>query len=187
MNRKNPLEDFQLQILIKEDSTLKKPYRELSSLKINKMANWDFGRGIMMSEKTEEVVCPNPECTYYLKVEGKAVIKRGKYRTGHQRYYCKHCSKFFMDTIGTAVYGKHLPKDEIKLIYRLFLEKNGIRSIERITGHHRDTVSNLLKNTLRNEKTEDYLVNKIGLTASECDKLWKLLELKRNNSKNSPK
>jgi len=141
----------------------------------------------MMSEKTEEVVCPNPECAYYLKVEGKAVIKRGKYRTGHQRYYCKHCSKFFMDTIGTSVYRKHLPKDEIRLIYRLFLEKNGIRSIERITGHHRDTVSNLLKNTLRNEKTEDYLVNNIGLTAGECDKLWKLLELKKNNSKNSPK
>ena len=133
-----------------------------------------------MTIKTEEVMCPNPKCGYYLKTEGKAIIKRGKYKTGHQRYYCKHCGKFFMDTIGTAVYRKHLPKEQIRLIYRLFLEKNGIRSIERITGHHRDTISNLLKGTVKNEKTEEYLINQIGLTPEECEKLWALLEKKRN-------
>ncbi|MDQ1275800.1 MAG: hypothetical protein QG610_1375 [Euryarchaeota archaeon] len=138
-----------------------------------------------MNRKTDDVVCPNPKCAYYLKAEGKAIIKRGKYRTGHQRYYCKHCEKFFMDTIGTAVYRKHLPKEEIKLIYRLFIEKNGIRSIERITGHHRDTISNLLKDTVKNEKTEEYLINQIGLTAEECEKLWALLEKKRSSSRKS--
>ncbi|MHC1754232.1 MAG: hypothetical protein AB9861_02155 [Methanosarcina sp.] len=139
-----------------------------------------------MTRKTDEVVCQNPECVYCLKAEGKAVIKRGKYKTGHQRYYCKHCGKFFMETIGTAVYRKHLSGTEIKLIYRLFLEKNGIRSIERITGHHRDTISNLLKGTVKNEKTEEYLVKQIGMTADECEKLWVLLEIKRNSSRKSP-
>lgn len=91
-----------------------------------------------------------------------------------------------METIGTAVYRKHLSGTEIKLIYRLFLEKNGIRSIERITGHHRDTVSNLLKGTIKNEKTEEYLIKQIGLTADECEKLWALLEIKRNSSRKSP-
>ena len=138
-----------------------------------------------MTRKTDDVVCPNPKCAYYLKAEGKAIIKRGKYKTGHQRYYCKHCEKFFMDTIGTAVYRKHLSKDEIRLIYRLFIEKNGIRSIERITGHHRDTISNLLKDTVKNEKTEEYLINQIGLTAEESEKLWALLEKKRNSSRKS--
>ncbi|WP_410509891.1 hypothetical protein RSJ42_07115 [Methanosarcina hadiensis] len=138
-----------------------------------------------MIRKTDDVVCPNPKCAYYHKAEGKSIIKRGKYRTGHQRYYCKHCEKFFMDTIGTAVYRKHLSKDEIKLIYRLFIEKNGIRSIERITGHHRDTISNLLKDTVKNEKTEEYLINQIGLTAEECEKLWAQLEKKRNSSRKS--
>jgi transposase-like protein len=132
------------------------------------------------------IVCPNPKCEYYLRVEGKAIIKRGKYRTGHQRYYCKHCKKFFMDTIGTAVYRKHLPNEEIRLIYRLFLEKNGIRSIERITGHHRDTISNLLRDTVKNEKTEKYLIEHVGLTLEECEKLWVLLEKKRNTSRKLP-
>ncbi|MFY1110477.1 MAG: transposase [Methanosarcinaceae archaeon] len=141
----------------------------------------------MQPKKTDEILCPNPECEYYLKAEGKAIVKRGKYKTGHQRYHCKHCGKYFMETIGTAVYRKHLSNDEIRLIYRLFLEKNGVRSIERITGHHRDTISNLLKDTEKNEKTEDYLINKIGLTAKECNKLWKLLEAKREKSRKSPK
>jgi len=134
----------------------------------------------------DEIVCPNPDCEYYLKVEGKAIIKRGKYKTGHQRYFCKHCGKFFMDTIGTSVYRKHLSGDEIRLIYRLFLEKNGIRSIERITGHHRDTISRLIKDTVKNEKTEEYLKKQIGLTDDECQKLWTLLEKKRSASRKSP-
>jgi transposase-like protein len=129
----------------------------------------------------QEIVCLNPECEYYLKIEGNAIIKRGKYKTGHQRYHCKHCGKFFMDTVGTAIYRKHLPKEEIRLIYRLYLEKNGIRSIERVTGHHRDTISNLIKGTLRTEKTQEYLVKHIGLTANECEKLWALLDKKRNS------
>ena len=87
-----------------------------------------------------------------------------------------------METVGTSVYRKHLPKEEIRLIYRLFLEKNGIRSIERITGHHRDTVRKLLAGTQKNEKTEDYLINEIGLSAEECKKLWKLLEKKRREA-----
>jgi transposase-like protein len=139
----------------------------------------------MSVKDLHEIVCPNPECEYYLKVEGKAIIKRGKYKTGHQRYYCKHCGKFFMDTIGTAIYRKHLSKDEIRLIYRLFLEKNGIRSIGRITGHHRDTVSHLIRDTVKNEKTEEYLTRQIGLTANECEKLWTFLEKKRNAPRKS--
>jgi transposase-like protein len=137
---------------------------------------------IMSVGDLQEIVCPNPECEYYLRVDGKAIIRRGKYKTGHQRYNCKHCGRFFMDTVGTAIYRKHLSKDEIRLVYRLYLERNGIRSIERITGHHRDTVSNLIRDTVRNEKTEDYLVKQIGLTAIECEKLWALLEKKRNTS-----
>ena len=36
-----------------------------------------------------KVVCQNSRCRYYLKEKGKDIIKSGKYRTGHQRYYCK--------------------------------------------------------------------------------------------------
>lgn len=136
----------------------------------------------MQTNDENGIQCQNPECEYYLKVEGKAVVKSGKYKTGHQRYYCKHCGKYFMETVGTAIYRKHLSNDEIRMIYRLYIEGNGIRGIERLTGHHRDTVSNLLKETVKNEKTEEYLISQIGLTAKECKKLWKLLDAKRKPS-----
>jgi len=92
-----------------------------------------------------KVVCQNNRCRYYLKEDRKDIIKSGKYRTGHQRYYCKHCKSYFMETKGTPLYRKRLSEKEIINICKHLVEKNGIRSIERITGHHRDTIGRLLE------------------------------------------
>ena len=43
-----------------------------------------------------------------------------------------------METKGTPLYRKQLSESEITDICKHLVEKNGIRSIERITGHHRD-------------------------------------------------
>ncbi|NMG82884.1 MAG: hypothetical protein GIS02_01605 [Methanosarcinales archaeon] len=90
------------------------------------------------------VVCQNPRCRYYLKVNGRGIIKSGKYRTGHQRYYCKHCKTYFMETKGTLLYRKRLSEDEIINICKHLVEKNEVRCIERIAGHNRDTIGRLL-------------------------------------------
>ncbi|PXF61891.1 MAG: hypothetical protein C4B59_01285 [Candidatus Methanogaster sp.] len=50
-----------------------------------------------------------------------------------------------METKGTPLYQKHLSESEIINICKHLIEKNGIRSIERITGHHRDTIGRLLE------------------------------------------
>ncbi|MCD4766516.1 MAG: IS1 family transposase, partial [Methanosarcinales archaeon] len=76
---------------------------------------------------------------------GKDILKRGKNRAGHQQYYCNHCSRWFVETANTPLYHKHLSKPEIINICKHLVEKNGIRSIERITGHHRDTIGNLIE------------------------------------------
>ena len=98
-----------------------------------------------------EVVCQNPRCRYYLKEKGKDIIKSGKYKsTGHQRYYCKH-----------------------------LVEKNGIRSIERITGHHRGTIGRLLEDMAEHaEVMNAYLIKNLGLTPFECDELWSFVKKK---------
>ena len=94
---------------------------------------------------TIEVVCQNLHCDFYLEEKGKDIIKRGlDAKTGHQRYYCIHCGKFFMETKGTPLFNKKLPESEIINICKHFVERNGIRSVERVTGHHRDTIGNLL-------------------------------------------
>jgi len=112
-----------------------------------------------------DVVCQNPACHYYRLEEGKDIIKRGKdARTSQQRYYCKHCKKFFMATKGTILFRRHLPETEIITICKHFVEKNGIRSIERITGHHRDTIGNLLT-AVAEHATEmnDILIQELGV------------------------
>ncbi|MDR2699399.1 MAG: hypothetical protein LBC12_01030, partial [Nitrososphaerota archaeon] len=60
------------------------------------------------------IVCQNPKYTHYLKEKGKHTTKQGKYHTtDHQRYQCKHCKTYFMETKGTPLYRKHLTKQQI--------------------------------------------------------------------------
>ncbi len=128
-----------------------------------------------------DVVCQNPRCRYYLKEMGKDVIKSGKHKnTGHQRYYCKHCKTYFMETKGTPLYRKQLSEDEIINICKHLVEKNGIRSIERITGHHRDTIGSLLEDMAEHaEQMNNYLIENLGLTPFECDELWSIVKKNR--------
>lgn len=129
---------------------------------------------------TINVVCQNPRCKYYLKEKGKDIIKSGKYSTGHQRYYCKHCRTYFMETKGTPLYRRRLSEEEIIQICKLLVEKNGIRSIERITGHHRDTIGRLLEDLAEHaEKMNEYLVTNVGLSPMECDELWSMVKKNR--------
>lgn len=129
-----------------------------------------------------DVVCQNPECTYYLKEEEKDIVKRGTYKTGHQRYFCKHCSTFFMETKGGPLYRKHLNKEQVINICKHLVERNGIRSIERITGHHRDTIGRLLEDlAIHAFSVNDTLLNEIELDPFEMDEFWSFV--KKNKRK----
>ena len=126
------------------------------------------------------VVCQNPKCSFYYKENGKAVIKKGKHRTGHQRYLCLHCGKFFMETKGTPLYRKHLSEPEIINICKHLVEKNGVRSIERLTGHHRDTIGVLLEDMAEHaQEMNEYLIENMGLSQYECDEFWAFVKKKR--------
>jgi len=132
-----------------------------------------------------DVVCQNPLCRYYRKEKGKDIIKSGKYSTGHQRYYCYHCQTYFMETKGTPLYRKHLSESEIINICKHLAEKNGIRSIERITGHHRDTIGRLLEDMAEHAaEMNNYLIRNLNLTPLECDELWTMV--KKNRKRLSP-
>lgn len=132
-----------------------------------------------------EITCQNPRCKYFLKEKGKDIVKRGKNRAGHQQYYCNHCHHWFVETSNTPIYHKHLSEDEIITICKHLVEKNGIRSIERITGHHRDTIGRLLEDMAEHaEQMNDYLIKNLGLTPFECDELWDFV--KKNKRKLTP-
>lgn len=106
-------------------------------------------------------------------------MKRGKNTAGHQRYFCNHCETWFVETMNTPLYRKHLSKDEIIQICKHLVEKNGIRSIERITGHHRDTIGRLLEDlAVHAAFMNDLLLYEVKLGQFEVDELW--LFIKKN-------
>jgi len=126
------------------------------------------------------VTCQNTQCRYYLKEKGKDIIKYGKNCACHQLYKCLHCNHFFTETILTPLYHKHLSEEEIMRISKLLVEKNGIRSIERITGHHRDTIGNLLEDMAEHaEHVNKTLLHDLNLTQYEMDELWTMVKKSR--------
>lgn len=129
-----------------------------------------------------DITCQNPKCKYFLVEEGKDILKRGKNSAGHQRYYCNHCRTWFVETTNTPLYHKHLSKSKIIQICKHLVEKNGIRSIERITGHHRDTISRLLEDlAIHAAYVNDILLNEVQLGQFEVDEMWSFV--KKNKRK----
>jgi len=128
-----------------------------------------------------DVVCQNPVCKFQLREHGKDIIKSGKYpTTGHQRYYCHHCNTYFMETKGTPLYRKHLSETQILNICKHLVEKNGVRSIERLTGHHRDTIGVLLEDMAEHaQNVNAYLMKNLALSQYECDEFWTFVKKKR--------
>ena len=128
------------------------------------------------------VTCQNIQCKYYLKEKEKDLTKYGKNRACHQLYKCLHCGYIFTETILTPLYRKHLSEEEITRISKLLVEKNGIRSIERITGHHRDTIGRLLEDMAEHaEQVNRTLLCELNLTQYEMDELW--TTVKKNRKK----
>jgi len=125
------------------------------------------------------VTCPNSRCKYHQTEDGKNIIKKGKNRAGHQQYFCGHCRKYFVETAATPLYRKHLSEGDIVKICKLLVEKKSIRSIERTTGHHRDTICRLLENIAENvDGVNDLLTRR--LSESEVHEMWKAI---RNNKR----
>jgi len=82
-----------------------------------------------------------------------------------------------METKGTPLFHKHLSKPKIINICKHLVEKNGIRSIERITGHHRDTIGNLIEDlALHAELVNSILLQDIDLEQFEVDEMWTFIK-----------
>ena len=126
------------------------------------------------------VTCQNLRCKYFLKEKGKHIIKRGKNNAEHQIYKCLRYNKTFTETKLTPLYHKHLSEQEITRICKLLVERNGIRSIERITGHHRDTIGALLEDLAEHaELVNQTLLVNLGLSQYEMDEFWTTIKKNR--------
>lgn len=109
--------------------------------------------------------------------------KSGKDRHGHQRFKCRQSSKTFLEPHGDHVDGMYLSPEKAAGILRLLVEGMSVRSIERVTGTHRDTILRLL--VLAGERCERFLedhVHQVPVNDVQCDEIWGYVGCKEKNN-----
>jgi transposase-like protein len=105
------------------------------------------------------------------------IIKYGHDRNGRQRFKCNTCGDVYVETKNTVFYNRKLSEDQIILICKLLVEKNGIRAIERIMEIHRDTVSSIIEDLARHAReVTDFLIQDVGLTKIQVDEMWSFIK-----------
>lgn len=122
-----------------------------------------------------------PDC------ESSNLVKCGSTAAGTPRFKCKDCSKVFSTPKSAGALGDmRLPLKKAADICRLMVEGMSIRSIERFTGVHRDTILKLL--VLVGEKCERIMARKVrDISANyvQCDEVYCFVQCKQRKSRSN--
>ena len=103
----------------------------------------------------------------------------GKNRNGSQRYRCLTCKRTYSDAPEGRVEGSTIPMGEICKVLQLPIEGCSIRSTERISGLHRDTILKLLVLAgLKCEKLMGRLIINVRVKDVQCDEMWGFIQKK---------
>jgi len=86
----------------------------------------------MTEANPNDQICLNPDCPDYRKKNTGHIIKKGFNAKSNQMFKCKTCGVRFPETKGTVFYNRHLKEEQIIMVCKLLVEKNGVRAIERI-------------------------------------------------------
>lgn len=104
---------------------------------------------------------------------GLSARRFGKNRNGSQRFRCNPCRKTFTDEATRPMDRRCLPMDKAVLCLRMLLEGNSIRSTERLTEVHRDTIIATMVET--GNRCEEFLlraVHGLKVNAVQADEIW---------------
>jgi len=107
----------------------------------------------------------------------------GKNRNGSQRFRCDVCAKTFTDRTTRPADKRKLDADKAVMVLRMILEGNSVRSIERLTEVHRDTILDLMVQA--GERCESYLartIRDIPTANVEGDEIWGFCNCKQKTA-----
>src|SRR5438876_10355874 len=105
--------------------------------------------------------------------------KDGKDRHGDQRFKCTECGKRFSLPKEKLLSGMILSEEKALLCLNLLVEGNSVRSTERITGIHRDTVLRLLETVGKKcIWIQESLVKNVQVGFVEADEIWSFVAMK---------
>jgi transposase-like protein/IS1 family transposase len=115
---------------------------------------------------------------------GADAIRWGKDRSGNQRWRCRLCSRTWSELPARPLGSMRLPVDRAVLVLSLLVEGNSIRSAERVTGHHRDTITRLL--VLVGGKCAallDSMIQGVEVANVQADEIWSYVAMKERTKK----
>jgi IS1 family transposase/transposase-like protein len=115
---------------------------------------------------------------------GGPTIGWGKDRDGNPRRKCKACRSTFGLIPARPLGAMRLDMDRAVLCLSLLTEGSSIRSTERITGTHRDTICSLLR--IAGAKCEallSRLVRNVPVADVQADELWCFVGMKERTKK----
>ena len=110
--------------------------------------------------------------------------KSGKHRNGLQRFRCNQCQRTFTEEHKRPLDEMRVPFDKALMCLQLLVEGCSVRSIERITGVHRDTVLNLM--VLAGERCEALMskrIRQVKVSDVQADEIWAYVGMKEKTKK----
>lgn len=103
----------------------------------------------------------------------------GKHRNGLRRFRCAECQKTYTQAHEKPLGSMTVPREKALLALKLLIEGSSIRSVERVTDLHRDTICRLI--VLAGKKCEKLLgrlIVNIPARDVECDEVWQFVAKK---------
>jgi IS1 family transposase/transposase-like protein len=99
-----------------------------------------------------------------------------------QRYRCKQCRKTFSEPQEKPLNNMRIPFERAEMCLKLLLEGSSMRSIQRITDLHQETILNLL--LLAGEKCERLMrkrIKGVAVKDVEADEIWGFVKFKNRH------
>lgn len=126
----------------------------------------------------EACSCPNENCEYYGQENKGNIAVRGTYgKDKRPLLYCRICGKRFASTLGSAVYGAHLPRQTIESIIHHAAEGVGVRATARLLNLSKDTVNNVIFRVgLQCAQLLDSMMKSLSLQEVQFDELWSFVK-----------
>lgn len=109
--------------------------------------------------------------------------KNGKDRNGNQRFKRLACGKRFNEPKEKNLGEMRLSEEKALFCLKLLVEGNSIRSTERITDVHRDTIIRLVETV--GEKClaiQEILVKNIKVADVQADEIWAYVGMKQKTA-----
>jgi IS1 family transposase len=109
-------------------------------------------------------------------------MKFGKDRHGLQRYRCRQCGKTVIEPHNGYFAGMYTSPQEAASVLRLMMKGMSMRSIERLTDLHRDTILRVLVHAgIHCERLLQGKIHAVRASDVQCDELWGFVGCKEKN------